>query len=62
MRQLRVALHDLKDKPTKNLKGNIQDYCNDSTFYYNRSGHDLSGLQNNNEIKFVQGMKSVCIA
>ena len=25
VQQLRVALHDLKDKPTKSLKGNIQD-------------------------------------
>ena len=62
VQQLGAKVQDLNDKVTKNLKGNIQDQCDDSTFYYNGSGLDLSGLQTNNKIKFVQPLKALCIA
>ena len=62
VQQLGAKLQDLKDKVTKNLKDNIQDQCDNSTFYYNWSELDLSGLQTNNKIKFVQALKALCIA
>ena len=45
MQQLRAKLQDLKGKVTKNLKDNIHDQYDNSTFHYNWSGLDLSGLQ-----------------
>ena len=61
VQQVRVKLQGLKGKVTKSLKYNIQDQCDDSTFF-NWSGLDLSGLQKNNEIKFVQDLKALSIA
>ena len=58
----RRKLQDLQEKASKNEKDNIQNQCDDSTFYYNWSGIDLSDLQKNNEINFVQGLKALCIA
>ena len=48
VQQLRAKLQDLKGKVTKNLKDNIHNQYDNSTFHYNWSGLDLSGLQKSN--------------